>query len=239
VNNRKLINEILVAENIEEKNRAQVIRELDKLDKLTKVEVADNLKKYNAEKLLKIFEQKEKAFEKYGFYNEIKELKNYCKKYGVEFEFRPFLARGLSYYNGTVFEVWSKDLNVSLAGGGNYLIEGTQSTGIAFGFEPISLLSKIDSEKVKIQVISIEQDEESIKLVEKLRQNNITTLLLLDKTVGKAIEYANQKNVEKVIFVGKDEVKTKKFKVKNMKSGEEEFLNIEEIIEENKIERLS
>ncbi|MDP2946822.1 MAG: ATP phosphoribosyltransferase regulatory subunit [Nanoarchaeota archaeon] len=229
VNNRKLINEILVSENIEEKNREQVIRELDKLDKLSKAEVADNLKKIDSEKILKIFEQKENAFEKYNFYNEIKELKKYCKSYGVEVEFRPFLARGLSYYNGTVFEVWSKELNVSIAGGGSYLIKETQSTGISFGLEPISLITKVESDKIKYQIISIEQDEEAIELAEKLRKANIDTLLILDKTIGKAIEYANVKGVEKVIFVGKEEIKKKKFKVRDMKSGKEEMLDFEEI----------
>ena len=96
VNNRKLINEILVSENIEEKNREQAIRELDKLDKLSKKEVADNLKKINAEKLIKVFTEKEKFFEKYSFYKEIKEIKKLCKLYGFDIEFRPFLARGLS-----------------------------------------------------------------------------------------------------------------------------------------------
>ncbi|MFA4960288.1 MAG: ATP phosphoribosyltransferase regulatory subunit [Candidatus Pacearchaeota archaeon] len=230
VNNRKLINEILVAEKIEEKNRAQVIRELDKLDKLSKVEVANNLKKYGAEKLLKIFGQKEKEFEKYNFYNEIKELKKYCKLYDLEIEFRPFLARGLSYYNGNIFEVWSNDLNVSLAGGGSYLINDTQSTGISFGFEPISLLAKVDDEKIKCQIISINQDETAVKIAEKLRQKGTPIMLMLDKTVSKAIEYANIKKVEKVIFIGAEEVKKKKFKVKDMENGKEEMLEIEEII---------
>ena len=63
VNNRKLINEILVSENIKERNREQVIRELDKLDKLSKKEVADNLKKLGAEKVLKIFTSDEKSFD--------------------------------------------------------------------------------------------------------------------------------------------------------------------------------
>src|SRR3989344_3641910 len=143
VNNRKLINEILVSEKIPERNREQIIRELDKLDKLSKKEVADNLKKLGAEKLIKIFEQKEKDFEKYSFYKEIKELKRLCKSYEVKIEFKPFLARGLSYYNGTIFEIWSKELDVSLCSGGSYLINQIQSTGISFGLEPIFLLAKV------------------------------------------------------------------------------------------------
>ena len=44
-------------------------------------------------------------FKKYPSYLEIEELERYCKLYGVEVEFVPFLVRGLSYYNGNVFEI--------------------------------------------------------------------------------------------------------------------------------------
>ena len=225
VNNRKLINEILVSENIGEKNREQVIRELDKLDKLSEKKVADNLKKLGAEKLLKIFTGMEKDFEKYKFYKEIKDLKKMCKMYGFKVEFRPFLARGLSYYNGTVFEIWSKDLDVSLCGGGSYLIDDVQTTGISFGLEPIFLLSKIEGDVTKIQIISIGEDETAIRLAEELRNNSISVIVLLDKSAGKAMDYANLKGIEKVIFVGKEEVAKKKFKIKDMKTGKEEFLS--------------
>jgi len=231
VNNRKLINEILVSEGVEEKNRDQVIRELDKLDKLSSKEVADNLKKFGAEKLLKIFEGGEKSFEKYAFYKDVKELKVVCKSYGVSVEFRPFLARGFSYYNGTVFEIWSKKLNASLCGGGSYLIDQTQSTGISFGLEPICLLSDVEGEKIKVEIISIEQDDMAIKLAENLRASGISVVLILDKTIGKAMDYANVKGVENVIFVGKKEAEEEKFKVKNMESGKEKFLNESEIVE--------
>ena len=230
VNNRKLINEILTSENIKEKDREQVIRELDKLDKLSKKEVADNLKKLGAEKLLKIFTGGEKNFEKYNFYKEIKELKKICKVYGFKVEFRPFLARGLSYYNGAIFEIWSSEIDVSLCAGGSYLVDDIQSTGISFGLEPIFLLSKIRGDNTMVQIISIGEDESTIRLAEKLRDNGISVNVILDKAIGKAMDYANSKCIEKVIFVGKNEVAKKKFKVKDMKSGDEEFLDESGII---------
>ncbi len=229
VNNRKLINEILVSENVKEKDREQVIRELDKLDKLSKKDVADNLKKLRAEKLVKIFTGEERSFEKYNFYKEIKELKKMCKIYGFKVEFRPFLARGLSYYNGSVFEIWSDKLDVSLGGGGSYLVNEVQSTGISFGLEPIFLLSKIEGDNTKIQIISIGEDRTAIELAEKLRSEGISVNVLLDKSIGKAMDYANSKGIQKVIFVGKDEVSEKKFKIKDMKSGDEKFLSESEI----------
>ena len=65
-NNRKLLDEILEKEGI--KNKVEVIREIDKLDKLSEKEVKQNLKKYDAERVLSIFNNDEKYFEKYKSY---------------------------------------------------------------------------------------------------------------------------------------------------------------------------
>jgi len=230
VNNRKLINEILVSEGVEEKNREQVIREVDKLDKLSKKDVADNLKKLGCEKVLKIFTGDEKNLEKYKFYGEIKELRKLCKMYNIDIIFRPFLARGLSYYNGTVFEIWSDELGVSLAGGGAYLTDTIQSFGISFGFEPISLLSKIKGDTVEVLVLSLDEDKVAINLAEKLRDKEMRVLLLMDKSIGKGLDYANTKGIKKVIFVGKEEIAKGGFRIKNMDSGDEEFLSEKDLL---------
>ena len=225
LNNRKLITEILESENIKEKDREQVIREIDKLSKLSKKEVADNLKKLGAEKLVKIFTQKESAFEKYGAYKEIKELKKFCKNYNIEVEFSPTLARGLSYYNGSIFEIWADELEVSLCGGGSYFVGSTQSTGISFGLEPIMILAKIEPEYTNYLLVSLEQDKKVIQLAGALREKGKSVQILLDKSLKKAMEYANVKKIQKVIIVGKNEVKSGKYRVKDMASGKEEEMN--------------
>ena len=227
-NNRKLINEILVGEEVKEKDREQVIREIDKLDKLSKKVVADNLKKIGYERVLDVFIKGD--FENYKFYGEIKEMKKLCKMYGVEVVFRPFLARGLSYYNGTVFEIWSDELGVSLAGGGSYLVGDVQATGISFGFEPICLLSDVEGDKVEVLILSIDEDEAAVDLAEKLRGKGIRTMLLMDKAVGKGLDYANVKGVKRVVFVGKDEVAKGEFKVRDMESGNEEMLGTDGVL---------
>jgi len=230
VNNRKLINEILVSEGVEEKNREQAIRELDKLDKLSAKDVADNLKKIGCERVLKIFTGSEKNLEKYKFYREIQELKKLCKMYGVEVIFRSFLARGLSYYNGTVFEIWSDELGVSLVGGGSYLVGDIQATGISFGLEPLFLLSDVEGERVEVLVLSLGEDKVAVDLAERLRGKGVRTMLLMDKAIGKGLEYADGKGVGKVVFVGADEVKMGKFKVRDMVSGKEEMVSMEGVL---------
>src|SRR3989338_2768568 len=104
IGNRKLLNELLEQYEIDLKNREFVLREVDKLDKLSEKEVKENLKKYRAEKILSVLNGKESSFKIYKSYEEIKELKKYCKYYNIDVKFLPSLARGLSYYNGNVFE---------------------------------------------------------------------------------------------------------------------------------------
>lgn len=229
INNRKLLDEIMVSMDIKERYRLNVIRELDKLDKLPKSKVADNLKEYGAEKILKIFEDKEKL-EKFNFYKEVNELIKLANSYGVELEFKPTLARGLSYYDGTIFEIKTKEMKETICGGGAYKIGEIKSIGFAFGLERLSILTPLEGDKIKFQVISINQDEEAILLTQKLRESEISVNLILDKTIPKAMEYANSKEIQNVIFVGKDEFESKRFKVKNMETGEEKILSIDEII---------
>ena len=75
VNNRKLLNEILSEQKV--KNNLEVIKELDKLGKLSEKEIKANLKKYDAEKILGVIKKPESYFKKYESYKEIQELKKY------------------------------------------------------------------------------------------------------------------------------------------------------------------
>lgn len=224
INNRKLLNEILEKDNIEKMDFENVIREIDKLDKLDEDEVYNNLRGYGAQNLLEIFKKPEAYFEKYDSYSEIKELKKYCEYYGVEVKFSPSLARGLSYYNGNVFEVKS-DIKETITAGGSFMFNNIQSTGISFGLERLSMLSKINSKKNKVLIISIGEDEKTIKLSEKLRNESISCLIFYNK-ISKALEYANSYGINYVIFVGEEEVKKNKYKLKNMASGKETLLSL-------------
>ena len=136
LNNRKLLNEILDEQKIKDKDKQKVIKVIDKLDKLPEKEVKKQLKKFKAEKVLAVFKKSEKYFEKYDPYNEIKELKKICKLFDVKFNFVPSLARGLSYYTGTIFEV-KGELKETIAGGGSYEINSIPATGVAFGLDKI------------------------------------------------------------------------------------------------------
>ncbi|OGJ13208.1 hypothetical protein A3K82_01375 [Candidatus Pacearchaeota archaeon RBG_19FT_COMBO_34_9] len=218
VNNRKLMNEIL--DDLKIKNKEQVIRELDKLDKLPEKDVEQNLKKYNAEKILKVFQKDEKYFEKYKSYEEIKELKKYCNYYGVKFVFLPSLARGLAYYDGNVFEIKST-IKETILGGGGYTFSGIKAFGFGVSIERLFVVSYLETGKERYLVISLNQDKEAISLAKKLREKGKSASIFYGKPT-KALEFANAYRCNKVIFVGEKEIKAKKFKVRDMGSGKEE-----------------
>jgi len=228
-NNRKLLNEILDQYRIEDKTKPYVLREIDKLDKLAESEVRNNLKTMKAENVLKALNVKESSFKIFKSYEEILELKKYAKMFGVNIKFLPTLARGLSYYNGSVFELKVKGVNESIGAGGSYEVNGIQSTGISFGLDRLASLTKVKSDKEKILVISIEQNKKAISIAQKLRKQGKSVEIFYNK-VSKALDYANSKGISKVIFVGRDEVKKGKFKIRDMKSGREKLKKEKELL---------
>jgi histidyl-tRNA synthetase len=225
INNRKLLNEILDEQKIKQKE--QVIREIDKLDKLSEAEVRKNLSKYKAESVLAIFKKPESFFRKYDSYNEILELKKYCKMQGVKVIFQSSLARGLSYYNGTVFEVKSS-IKETIAGGGSYSVNNIPATGISFGLDRLEILAKVKEEDKKVLIISINQDKKAIQLASKIRQKVPCSIYYGKPT--KALAYANSLNFPYVIFLGEKEAKAGKVKLRDMKTGKEKLVSENKIV---------
>lgn len=223
-NNRRLLNDVLDDLNIK-KNKEQILRELDKLDKqgVQKTQLA--LSKLGAKKLLESISQGEKYFVKFDSYKEIISLKEYCKLYGINILFSPTIVRGLSYYTGSVFEMKIKGVKETICAGGTYKIDNKKATGISFGLGRISPRAKINIEKEKFLVISLEQDEEAIKITRILRKQGKTAMIFYGKP-SKALDYANSKNIGNVIFVGEKEVRAKRYKVKEMKTGKEKKLKL-------------
>ena len=158
------------------------------------------------------------------------------------------LARGLSYYTSTIFEVVPTNNNIgSLCGGGRYddLTEifgykNISGIGISFGIERIievlntnNLFPKnIESNNnVLISYLSNDLIKNSLELANKLREKGIPTDLYSKKAkLKKQLQYANNNNIPFVIIIGENEIKNKKYMLKNMKDGNQNLLTINEII---------
>ncbi len=225
INNRQLMNEILDDEGIKEKDRQDVLREIDKYDKNSEKQVKKKLKKYNAGNIIDSLKKGEKFFDQFPSYKKIIGLKEYCKLYGVDVKFAPTMVRGLSYYNRSIFEVKAKGIKETIIGGGSFKFNKKQCTGISFGLDRLSLLADVESKKERYLIISLDEDKKAVEIAQKLRNKGNITSIYYGKP-SKALDYANSYQINKVVFVGSKEVKSKKFKIKNMKTGKESKLKI-------------
>jgi len=223
INNRKLMNEILTKRNVKDKEK--VLREIDKYGKIPEKQVIENLKKFNADSLIGDFKKGEKFFRQFKAYKEIIGLMNACSNYGLKVNFAPTVVRGLSYYNGSVFEVKANGIKETIVAGGSYPVDKNQATGISFGLERLATISTIKDEREKMLIISLGQDKEAMRLAEKLRGKGYITGLFYGKP-SKALQYANAYRFTKAVFVGKQEVKKGEFKVKDLKTGGQSFLEV-------------
>ena len=169
-------------------------------------------------------------------------LKNSTLKFDVS------LARGLNYYTGSIFEVKSNDVEIgSIAGGGRYDdltsifgLDNVSGVGISFGIDRIFLVmdelnlfpEDIDiSSRVLFVNFGEVESEFCLSLLKKLRDNNINSELYPSaEKIKKQMNYANNKGVQYVVMVGEDEMKSGKLSIKNMQTGDQEKMNISELI---------
>ena len=169
-------------------------------------------------------------------------LKNSTLKFDVS------LARGLNYYTGSIFEVKSNDVEIgSIAGGGRYDdltsifgLDNVSGVGISFGIDRIFIVmdelnlfpEDIDiSSRVLFVNFGEVESEFCLSLVKKLRDNNINSELYPSaEKIKKQMNYANNKGVQYVVMVGEDEMKSGKLSIKNMQTGDQEKMNISELI---------
>ena len=211
---------------------------MDKIDKLGEDEVKRNLIKYaDKMQIIQLFKLLEKDLsffikEKYEGAQELNELFKLLKTYNMKAEFSPFLARGFSYYTGIVFEAYSKEIKGSVFAGGRFdnlvgKMINRKIPGVGVSFGRILDYPIKEFEFVKYILISINQDKKTIELMNKLREKGIPCFMM-DK-ISKALEYANLYNIPYVIFVGKDEIKKGKFKLRDMKTGKEKFVSVSSI----------
>ena len=110
------------------------------------------------------------------------------------------------------------------------MINDVQSFGFSFGLDRIAMLAKTKPDYTDYLLISLGQDKKTIQLAQCLRENGSSTQILLDKSLKKALEYANVKKIQKVIIIGENEVKGKKYKVKDMVSGKEKEMSEKDLI---------
>ena len=159
------------------------------------------------------------------------------------------LARGLNYYTGAIFEVKALDVQIgSITGGGRYDnltgifgMPGISGVGISFGvdriFDVLNALELYPQDAVtgtQLLFINFGNKETAYCLpaVAKAREAGIRTEIYPDAVkMKKQMSYANAKQIPFVVLAGENEIEQGKFTLKNMLTGEQLLLGIEDLVE--------
>lgn len=173
--------------------------------------------------------------------------------------FFPSLARGLNYYTGSVFEAFVENggklgFTSSIAAGGRYdeMIgdflkqsggrdEKIAAVGISFGLSVLSdVLERLENQGgenknlssiTRAFVIPIGGEQEAFAVVQRLRAAGIASSIdLLGRGLSKNLEYASKQGIAFAVFVGPQEAKLGKLKLRDLRSGEEKIVSVGELI---------
>ena len=159
------------------------------------------------------------------------------------------LARGLNYYTGAIFEVKANDMQIgSICGGGRYDdltgifgMPGVSGVGISLGadriYDVMAHLGLFPDEAVastKVLFVNFGKKEESfcLPILAKLRAAGINAEIYPETAkMKKQMTWANRKQVAYVAIVGGQEMEQAKINLKNMETGSQELVSVEELIE--------
>jgi len=259
INDRENLKFINDSERLPEEENIMIIRAVDKLKKIGKDGVinellTDGFSKEIAEKIMQEVERRNPTPYLLQIFESLETL-------GIDkntFTFSPTLARGLDYYTGVIFEIEVEEYPVgSVCGGGRYdkligMFAGRQisAVGCSFGFdrtieamEALKLFPEDlanSSTTVLVTIFSENLKQKSLEAINELRKQNINGEIYLGEVkeknpLEKQLKYADQKQIPFIIIIGPEEVDTNTITIKNMQARSQEKTTLEDFI--NKIKK--
>ena len=274
INNRKILNGLFKSLDLEEKS-GDILRVIDKIEKIGKENVIKELEdegveKAKIEKIIsfieiegdtdgKIAELNKLGITEPVFVEGVSELEQVVKMirtYKVpdkNFKVDLTIARGLDYYTGTVYETFLDNYKKlgSVCSGGRYenLAEyytdkKLPGVGISIGLTRFFYQMKKENilkdepkaiSKILVATMSEENIEYAIGVAEAIRNAGINVETSLgDKKIKAKFKYADKLQIPYVAVIGEEEINQNQISLKNMQTGEQETLSIDEVIEKIK-----
>jgi histidyl-tRNA synthetase len=167
----------------------------------------------------------------------------YLDLYGIPYRLEPMLVRGLDYYTKTTFEIISHKLGAqdSILGGGRYDdmmkdFGGPDICGIGFaaGMERlISLVPFAEEDEDFIYVVTMGEEarKAGMSLARLFRKNGVECLIeYKDRSLRNQMSRADKLGATWTLIIGEDEVKSGRYQMKKMDSGEQKSCTPEEIL---------
>lgn len=274
LNNRKILNGFF--ESLHVSDKAEVLRTIDKLEKIGETAVLSELKAVGlsdeaASSVLRFVGIKGSCSEiieslrQMGIQNEmftegIDELElviNYIDAFKVpsqNYTIDLTIARGLDYYTGTIYEtILNQYPSIgSVCSGGrydnlaqNYTTKKLPGVGISIGLSRLFYQLREagvlgEGKKAtpsRILVIPMKETmAQALELATKVREAGIAAEIYFNEgKIGKKFSYADKLGIPYAVVVGEDEVNAGKFKLKNMTTGDQTEMDIEQIIQQLKM----
>ncbi len=184
--------------------------------------------------------------------DELTQVVGYMRDFGIDedcFDIDLKIARGLDYYTGTVYETTLDNYPKigSVCSGGRYedlasyyTDKALPGVGISIGlsrlFYQLNEAKIISSEeKSLVDLLIIPMDDcihDGIKLLSELREKGVRVSVYTEfAKLKKKFKYADQTKVDYVIVLGEEEIKTRKYSLKDMKTGNQEEVTFDELVE--------
>jgi histidyl-tRNA synthetase len=165
----------------------------------------------------------------------------------AQLEFDVTLARGLNYYTGAIFEVKANNVQMgSICGGGRYDdltgifgLKNLSGVGISFGadriydvMDELNLFPIFSDETTQILLINFGVDDmKALTILKEIREKGINAELYPENAkLAKQMKYADSKNIPYVLFLGEEELTSGELKLKNMASGEQINVSVEDLL---------
>ena len=159
------------------------------------------------------------------------------------------LARGLDYYTGAIFEVTHNEFNSSICGGGRYDdltgvfgLKDMSGVGVSFGADRIydlmldkGLFPTHAPDNTQLLFVNFGDKEAAyvLGLMKEIRSKGINSELYPDSAkMKKQMKYADDKSIQYVAMVGDQEMESKTIKIKNMETGDQSVLTLQELIDQ-------
>lgn len=170
------------------------------------------------------------------------------KDNNVNYEIDKYLVRGLDYYTGIIFEfdIMVQDKVLTIGGGGRYSslvkeLDGPdiQCVGFALGINRLALvlsdLYGANSYKNQIDYYIMPMGENTYEIASKIasvlrNKNYVTVLEVNKKSFSSMFKYASKHEALFAIMIGEDELKENKVKIKNLKTQEQFFVSLDDIL---------
>jgi histidyl-tRNA synthetase len=245
INNRQIIDKVLSEMKISKAKIGTFMRLLDKLDKIGVKNVKTALKEEGFDE--NILEDYEKAVKKQSepFRNE---MQNLLEGLGVaNITFDPFLARGLDYYTGIIFEFVLKDRPDfgSVGGGGRYdnligRISGTNVPAVGGSIGLDRMFAALQDQGViapqtaaEVIILNIDKSltADYLNIATNLRTAGIDTEFYFETSkIDKQFKYAEKKNIKLAIIYGTDEAKKKKVNIKDLEQKKQTTADLDDLV---------